>query len=185
MGLVEHIHAWHDWLWPSRRRRLTEDRENDEIQMVDGNKVDDPEFIIEIAQEVWRILYGKPRLTHEKKMRVQGKSRACNTFTNWMRVHRESLNAASSRMPSHTDLRNLQGCAAEKARNTLTKPLEDDLDRQLLMRTKAHLHSLTEGTLLPHEVNAESKAAAQLKINHMAGLRHKRLRQATQKDAIT
>ena len=102
-----------------------------------------------------------------------------------MHVHREALKAASSRMPSHTNLGNLQSCAAERARNTLTKHLEDELDRQSLMRTQAYLHSLTEGTLLPHEVNAESKAAAQLKINHMAGLRHKRLRQASQKDAIT
>ena len=69
---VEHIHAYHDWLWPPRRRRLTEDRESDEIQIVNGNKADDREFIIEIAQEVWRILYGKPRLTHERKLRVQG-----------------------------------------------------------------------------------------------------------------
>ena len=30
---VEHIHAWHDWLWPQRRRRLTVDRENDAIQI--------------------------------------------------------------------------------------------------------------------------------------------------------
>ena len=49
---VEHIHAWHDWLWPPRRRRLTEDRENDEIQVLNVNNGDDPEFIIEIAQEV-------------------------------------------------------------------------------------------------------------------------------------
>ena len=42
---VEHIHAWHDWLWPPRRRCLTEDRENDEIQILNGNEGDDPEFI--------------------------------------------------------------------------------------------------------------------------------------------
>ena len=141
--------------------------------------------MIEAPQASWRIIYGKPRLTHGKKMRVQDKSRPGKTLTNWMHAHRESLNAASSRMPSHTDLQNLQSRAAERACNTLTKPVEDELDRQSLMRTKAHLHSLTEGTLLPHEVNAESKAAAQLKINHMAGLRRTRLRQAAQKDAIT
>ena len=62
---------------------------------------------------------------------VQGKSRADKTLTNWMRVHRESLNAASSRMPSHTDLRHFQSLAAEGACNTLTKPLEDELDRQM------------------------------------------------------
>ena len=30
---VEHIHVWHDWLWPQRRRRLSDDCENDEIQI--------------------------------------------------------------------------------------------------------------------------------------------------------
>ena len=35
---VEHIHAWHDWLWPQRRRRLSNDRENDEIQILNGKK---------------------------------------------------------------------------------------------------------------------------------------------------
>ena len=146
----------------------------------------DQESVILVAPESLRIHYGKPMgEMHGNNKQVQGKSRADKTLTNWMRVHRESLNAASSRMPSHTDLRHLQSLAAEGACNILTKPLEDELDRQSLMRTKARLHSLTEGTLLPHEIKAEWNGAAQHYINHMAGLRRTRLRQAAQKDAIT
>ena len=180
---VEHIHAWHDWLWPQRRRRLSDDRENDEIQILNGKNNAERESMIQVAQEIWRKLYGKPRRTSAKPK--QCKSRANKTLTNWMRVHRESLNAASSRMPAHTDLRHLQSFAAERACNILTKPLEDELDRQSLMRTKTRLHSLTEGTLLPHEIKAEWNDAAQHYINHMAALRRTRLRQAAQKDDIT
>lgn len=53
------------------------------------------------------------------------------------------------------------------------------------MRTIARVHSLTEGTLLPHEIKAEWDDAAQDYINHMAGLRRTRLRQAAQTDAMT
>ena len=39
--------------------------------------------------------------------------------------------------------------------------------------------------MLPHESKAEWNDAAQHYINHMAGLRRTRLRQSSQKDAIT
>ena len=58
---VEHIHAWHDWLWPQRRRRLSDDRENDEIQISNGKNSADQESMIQVAQQIWRILFGKPR----------------------------------------------------------------------------------------------------------------------------
>ena len=68
----EHIHSWHDWLWPQRRRRLSGDRENDEIHILNGKNRADQESMIQVAQEIWRILMASPG----ESLGITSKSRA-------------------------------------------------------------------------------------------------------------
>ena len=174
---VEQVHCQHDWLWPKRRNPGC-DRQNDEIKIIADKNEYDIDFVLEVAQELWRTYYARPRV-HRVARSDKAKPRGAKpgkTLAAWMRRHRQAIDQSIKQCRRSAGSDDVQRRAASHVGDTFTEHAAAELEFQSNKRLDKYLESVTHGTLVDVSANAQKLAAA--RVSHMAKLRRDRKRAA-------
>lgn len=181
---VEHVHSIQSWLWPKRRAMLTTARENDEIKsLVDMYLLDDD--TIEVAREVWKALYGRPRKRTTKRTdagSTRGQTRR-QTLAKWVKTAKAAVTQAPAKSTFHSiddTHRRARACAG----NTWDAKKDKELEFQDIKRKDRFLSDLTQGTLLQSEFSHDDMHDAQTRVEHLRDLKRKRQQAALKKDVL-
>ncbi len=186
---VEHVHSIQEWLWPKRRNHQSCHRENDEIKLVHDLEYLDVAEIIEFAQILWTVFFGKTR-AHTKPRADKGTTRSAKTkkrktLKNLTAAMGAALNAKVKALPFRS-LEDIQRDAAASVNGNAavwTDKHDQELEFQTLKRKECHLQSIASNAILSEDVTLADQDLSAKRIEHLTKLKNTRAKAAAKKKA--
>jgi hypothetical protein len=177
---VEHNHSKQDVLF-TKRRNTGLQLELDEMKIAcDLNDDMDMQFLISVAQRLWRHLYSSTRTWVNPRKPSAKRSVKDNTYAALIRRHHAAVKDVSGDAVAVESLQlSAAGCAAE----AWSAAHDAELDFNAAKRHINRLDAFASGQLLPHEVRDRDAVDLADNLDRKKNNKRKRLRGAVNKVA--